>query len=357
MFLGSNKVNDMFIGTTPVASVWLGTYKVWERTPEWTYVIDNVSVNYLPTSKGEVLRPDASNYASVIGRVTSYKNGVLQDTKPTMKLGLTTTSPYISIVNDQIYFNIDDYGLTDMSMSNPFGVTDVKYHYSGTTGNAPTIYVEPNKIATTAVTTYNCSGVTNVGYLNFDQTTFQITNKNTGVVTTTYTSGKAKSAGKNLEGYLFKVNEDTGTNTLLSSLAYNASYSVSVGPVNRASFPQVYVYRMSYMNGTTGFDYFIYMMQKCQNNTSGLQLYYGANKVNGWDVESSSYFYLANNGHTDDTTYTWTTTDSEIDIKQQNGVFNIYADSATSGSVTIYDNKGNSCSFTINMYVDEYSEE
>ena len=41
--------------------------------------------------------------------------------------------------------------------------------------------------------------------------------------------------------------------------------------------------------------------------------------------------------------------DSQIfDIEEMNGVFKIYCDSSTFGSVAIYDNKGNSCLFTIN---------
>lgn len=339
----------MFIGTTPITSVWLGAYKVWERNPEWTYEVDNVSVNYLPTSKGEILRPDASNYASVIGRVKSYKNGVLQETKPTMKLGLTTTSPFVKIVDDNIYFNIDQYGTTNMTNSNPFGVTDIYYNFSGTTGSAPTIYVEPNRIASTATTSFNCNAVLSVDFLNYNETTFVVTNRNTGIVQTTYTSGKSNSAGKNLDGYLYKVDRSTGTNTLLSTMSYNGTYTVTVGPVNQATYPQIYIYRLSYMAGTTGVDDFIYIMQKGKNNTTGLQLYYGANKVDGWNVETSGMFYLANNSHTSSTTYDIECDNSYITITEINGIFIVEATSSDSGRVTITDNSGNSCEFEINM--------
>lgn len=348
MYFGTTKINEMYFGASPIIEVWLGATKVWENNPEWTYEIDDLSVNYFPTSQGEVLRPDASNYANVIGRVKSYKNGVLQETKPVVQLPLTTTSPFVTISNDRLYFNIEDYGLVDMSQSNPFGITDVKYNFSGTTGYCPTIYVEPNKIASTAYTEFNCYGTTSISYLAYNQTTFTITNKNSNKLQTTYTSGRSTITTKNVAGYLFEEDGNTGNVTLKATMAYNGNVSINVGGPNVNSYPVIYRYRLSHLDTMTGHDYFIYMIHKCQNNTTGMQMYYGTQKVDGMTIESSAYSYIANNGHTIDTTYTWTASDNGIDIETMNGVFKIYCDSSTSGDVTIYDNKGNYCSFSIN---------
>lgn len=348
MYFGTTKINELYFGTAPITEVWLGATKVWERVTEWTYEIDNLSVEYLPTGSGTKILSNASNYASVIGRVRSYKNGVLQETKPTVQLPLTTTSPFVTISNGRLYFNIDDYGYTNMTQSNPFGITDVKYNFSGTTGLCPTIYVEPNTIASTAYTEFNCYGATNVSYLNYNQTTFTITNKNTNKVQTTYTSGKSKITSQNATGYLFEVDNNTGTNTLKATLAYNGTYTASVGGSNIYSYPFIYTYRLSYTDRETGADHFIYMIHKCQNNTTGMQMYYGTEKADGMSIESSAYSFIANNGHTSDTTYTWDVSDNGIDIEEMNGVFKIYCDSSTFGDVKIYDNKGNSCSFSIN---------
>lgn len=346
---GNININNVYQGKTPVMRVYCGEYTlVWQSNTDWTYKIDNLSVNYSSTSGGNKLFSNASNYATVIGRVRSYKNGVLQETRPTVQLPITTTSPYLTVSENRLFFNIERYGTTEMSQFNPFGVDNVKYYFSGTTGYCPTVYVEPNKIASTD-TEHNCYGTTNVSYLDYNQTTFTITNKNTDKVKTTYTSGRSKITTQNAIGYLFEVDEDTLNSTLKATLAYNKSYTVSVGGSNVYTYPLIYTYRLSYIQGaTTGVDHFIYMIHKCQNNTTGMQMYYGNQKVDDMHIESSGYFYIANNGHTSDTTYTWDISDSGIDIGEMNGVFKIYCDSSTFGSVAIYDNKGNSCLFTIN---------
>ena len=346
---GDININNVYQGETPVMRIYCGENTlVWQLNTEWTYEIDNLSVSYSPAISGTKLLSNASNYATVIGRVRSYKNGVLQETKPTVKLQIKTTSPYLTVSEDRLFFNIERYGITEMPEPNPFGVNDVKYYFAGTSGYCPTVYVEPNKIASTAYTEHNCYGTTDVSYLDYNQTTFIITNKNTDKVKTTYTSGRSKITTQNAIGYLFEVEEDTFASTLKATLAYNESYTVSVGGSNVNTYPLIYTYRLSYTSGATSADYFIYMVHKCQNNTTGMQMYYGSQKVDNMHIESSAYLYIANNGHTSDTTYTWTVSDSGIDIEEMNGVFKIYCDSSTFGTVIIHDNKGNSCIFTIN---------
>lgn len=349
MYFGTTKINEMYFGTSPIIEVWLGATKVWESNPEWTYVIDNVSVNYLPTSQGEKIRANGSNSASVIGRVKSYKNGVLQETKPTVQLSLTTTSPYVKIVDDRLYFNIDDYGLVEMAHSDPFGLTDVKYNYSGVTGNAPVIYVEPNKKVSEERTSYECRMASSVYYLEYNQTSFTVTNRNKGVYTTTYTSGKSKNTTKDMEGYLFRLDENTGLSVLLSTMAANATTTVTVGDNNTGTYPKIFIYRLSNINGTTGYDDFLYVMQKSQNNTTGLQLYWGTNKLtNDYTIETSTFFYLANNGHTSSTTYTYEVDDPNIEITQEGGVILFdNVSSSTDSVVTIKDNNNNSITFRI----------
>ena len=347
---GDININNVYQGETPVMRIYCGENTlVWQLNTEWTYEIDNLSVSYSPAISGTKLLSNASNYATVIGRVRSYKNGVLQETKPTVKLQIKTTSPYLKVSEDRLFFNIERYGITEMPEPNPFGVNDVKYYFAGTSGYCPTVYVEPNKIASTAYTEHNCYGTTDVTYLDYNQTTFIITNKNTDKVKTTYTSGRSKITTQNAIGYLFEVEEDTFASTLKATLAYDETYTVSVGGTNVNAYPLIYIYRLSYISGAiTGVDHFIYMIHKCQNNTTGMQMYYGTQKVDGMSVESSGYLYIANNGHTSDTTYTWDVSDTGIDIEEMNGVFKIYCDSSTFGNVAIYDNKGNSCRFTIN---------
>ena len=346
---GNSYINNVYQGNTPVMRIYCGENTlVWQLNTEWTYKIDNLSISYSPASSGTKLLSNASNYATVIGRVRSYKNGVLQETKPTVQLPITTTSPYLIVSENRLLFNIVRYGITEMPESNPFGVNDVKYYFSGTTGYCPTVYVEPNKISSTAYTEHNCYGTTDVTYLDYNQTTFTITNKNTNKVKTTYTSGRSKITTQNAIGYLFEVEEDTFASTLKARLAYDETYTVSVGGSNVNTYPLIYIYRLSYISGATGVDHFIYMIHKCQNNTTGMQMYYGTQKVDDMSVESSGYFYIANNGHTSDTRYTWDVSDTGIDIEEMNGVFKIYCDSSTFGTVAIYDNKGNSCRFTIN---------
>ena len=348
---GNSNINNVYQGETPVMRVYCGgNILIWQLNTQWTYVIDNLSVNYSATSGGIKLFSNASNYATVIGRVRSYKNGVLQETKPSVQLPIATTSPYLTVSENRLFFNIEKYGTTEMTQFNPFGVTDVTYNYSGTTGYCPTIYVEPNTLASSAYTGYNCYGTTDVSYLNYNQNTFTITNKNTAKVKNTYTSGRSKITTQNAIGYLYEVDENTFVSTLKATLAYNESYTVSAKGTNVNTYPLIYIYRLSYAEtvGATSADYFIFMIHKCQNNTTGMQMYYGNQKADNMHIESSGYFYIANNGHTSDTTYTWDVSDIGIDIDEMNGVFKIYCDSSTFGSVTIYDNKGNSCLFTIN---------
>ncbi len=348
MYFGTTKINDMYFGTSPINEIWLGNAKIWERVTEYTYEIDNVSVNYLPTTYPESISPTGGNYANVIGRVRVYKNGVLETTYATMQLDVSTTSQYIIKKDNKLYFDIDTYGTTNMSTySNPFYI-NVKTSYQGTSGPIVQVSVTPNLATSTTMTDYKCSATTNVPFLNYNQTSFTVTNKNYGYYRTDYTSGKYTTSSGGLGGYLYEVDDHTGTNTLKSTLAYNGVASLSVGSSNVNSYPLIYTYRLSHSDTLTGYDYFIYMIHKCQNNTTGMQMYYGTNKVDGWNIESSAYSYIANNGHTSDTTYTWDVSDNGIDIEEMNGVFKIYCDSSTWGDVTIYDNKGNSCSFSIN---------
>ena len=129
----------------------------------------------------------------------------------------------------------------------------------------------------------------------------------------------------------------------------NGSTTISIGTSNTWSYPRVFIYRLSNREGTTGYDDFIYMMQKSSSNTSGLQLYWGSMKINnGTTLETSTFFYLANNGHTNSTRYTWSCDDSSIEITQEGGVFLV--ENVTSSSdfiVTISDNNGNSVTFDV----------
>lgn len=342
----------MFMGTTPIKSMWLGSYKVWERNSEWTYEIDNLSVYYLPSSyNATTILPTGNVYASITGRVREYKNGVLNQTWQTMQLDKSTTSPYLKLKSDgMLYFDVDTYGTTNMSsMSNPFNVS-VNTSYKGFSGPSVNVAVTPNLISSTSVTDTICSGTTSVSYLDFSGTTFTVYNRCKETIKTTYTSGKYSTSTQNATGYVYKLDRNTGTNTLVGSVAANGSLSVSVTPVNQGSSPIIHIYRISTnSSNATGWDQFIYMMQKCRNNTSGLHLYYGANKVDGWNVETSGMFYLANNGHTSSTTYDIECDNSYITITEINGVFIVEATSSDSGRVTITDNSGNSCEFEINM--------
>jgi hypothetical protein len=352
MYHSSTPIKNTYHGSTSLPEIWYGGSKIWEKEKIITYEIDNVSIHYLPSSyNATTIQPNGITYASILGRFKTFVNGEVTETKPIVQLDKQESSPYLILKNDGLlYFDVDTYGTTDMSsMTNPFYVS-VKTSYNGTPGPRVDVAVTPNLISSTSVTNRTCSGTTSVSYLDYSATSFTLYNKNRNVVKTTYTSGKYTTSTQWAPGYLYKQNINTGTNTLVGSIGADGSMSVSVTPVNQGSSPIIHIYRLSYnSNNATGYDHFIYMMQKCRNNTSGLHIYYGANNVDGYNVETSGLFYLANNGHTSSTTYNIECDNQNIMITQMNGVFMVEATSSDSGIVTITDNSGNSCQFEINM--------
>jgi hypothetical protein len=361
MQINGTTITTIQCGSKAITQAWRDGDLVWSSGPVVTYQVDNVSLYY---NTGTKLKPDGSNYAYAVCRLRIYEGGVLKETKPTWKMDISinnitsTMRPYFKVSNNEIRFNVDDYGTTDLAsiFGEDFTIAITPSAYGKTGG---TIYVntESNAIVSTAITSYTCEAQLNVDYLNYNQNSFVVTNKNRGVVRTTFTSGHFINVEQGLPGYFFYIHDETGLSELMATLDYGASTTISAWEYNDYSYPKILRYRMSYRNGTTGHDDFVYLLQKCQNNQTGLQIYYGVNKVNGWDIETSTYFYLANNAHTSDTTYTWKVSDHTINVYEENGVFEIYADSSTYGDVEIADNKGNYCSFTINMYVEnEYNE-
>ena len=352
MYHSSTPIKNTYHGSTSVPEIWYGGSKIWEKEKIITYEIDNVSIYYFPSSyNATTIQPNGLTYASIIGRVKTLVNGEVSESRPTVQLDKQESSPYLILKDDGfLYFDVDTYGTTNMSsMSNPFYVS-VRTSHKGTYGPTVDVAVTPNLISSTSVTDTTCSGTTSVSYLDFTGTSFTLYNKNRNVVKTTYTSGKYTTSTEWVPGYLYKLNRNTGTNTLVGSVGANGSMSVSVNLVNQGSSPTIHIYRLSYnSNNATGYDHFIYMMQKCKNNTSGLHIYYGANKVDGWNIETSGIFYLANNGHTTSTTYKIECDNQNITITQMNGVFIVEASSSDSAIVTISDNSGNRCEFEINM--------
>lgn len=352
MYHSSTPIKNTYHGSTSVPEIWYGGSKIWEKEKISTYEIDNVSIHYLPSSyNATTIQPNGITYASIVGRFRTFVNGEVTSSIPTVQLEKQESSPYLILKNDGfLYFDVDTYGTTDMSsMTNPFYVS-VNTSYKGTSGPRVDVAVTPNLISSTSVIDTTCSGTTSVPYLDFSGTSFTLYNKNRNVVKTTYTSGKYTTSTQWAPGYLYKQNINTGTNTLVGSIEANGSMSVSVTPENQGTSPIIHIYRLSYnSNNATGYDQLIYMMQKCRNNTSGLHIYYGAYKVNGFNLEISGIFYLANNGHTSSTTYNIECDNRRIIITQMNGVFIVEATSSDVGTVTITDNSGNSCQFEINM--------
>lgn len=351
MFIGNIQANNFFLGSSQVNEIWLGSLKVWQRVDEWECVIDNVSINYLPYSASvNSILPTGNNYANVVGRVRIYKNGELVESYATMTLDVSTSSNYVTNSSNKLYFNVSSYGTTNMSQSDPFTI-NVSTSYSGYTGPTVQVAVTPNKLISTSLNNYACSGITNTEFLNYNQTTFSITNRNLGYYRTTYTSGKYTDSTSGLTGYLYKY-VNSSTNEYVGSVNYGSSISVNIGTGNNTmDYPLIFMYRLNKAKMTSGYDDWIYMMQKCRNNTSGMHIYYNNNEVNGKTIEASGYLYLANNGHTSSTTYTWTCEDSSVIITEENGIFIVEATSSSYGRVSIRDNYGNTCSFIINEQI------
>lgn len=353
MYFGNTQITEMYLGTSPISEVWLGTTKVWNQGVVTTYEVVDPTLYY---SSGTYLKSDASNYAYVLCTLKIYENGKLKETLNTYRMNVAAegvTSAYLTYTDNLLKFNIAQYGTTDMSFqNNPMSIAIIPSAY-GVTGATQYLKVEPNTIVSKELYDYLCSSELSTPFLTSTQTSFTITNKNVGYYTTKYTSGKEVNSTEQLPGYLFQVNQNTGTNTLLDTTSYGGTFTVNVGSTNTSSYPKIFLYRLSHNNSVSYYDDFIYIMQKSANNTSGLQVYYGTQKVNGWDIECSSNFYLANNGHTANTTYTITTTDPYIYVTERNGVFFVEASSSESGNVVIKDNSGNSCTFSINMYSSE----
>ena len=346
----NTKITNINNYTTPILQVWYGGSKVWEKDKDYTY---KVSDPYLYYSSGTYLKSDGSNYARITAKLEIYINGVLSETKPTWLMDVTgessITRDYLTYTDNKISFNVDKYGTTDMSYhNNPITIAIIPSAY-GVTCDKQYVSVEPNTIVSTSLTDYTCSATTNVSFLTSGQTSFTVTNKNTGEYTTKYTSGKQTTETKGLEGYFYKVETTTSTNTLLATMEANGSATINVGSTNTLSYPRVFTYRFSKGTTTTGYDDFIYIMQKSGTNTTGLQLYWGTMKINNdTTLETSTFFYLENNGHTATSTYTYGCDDSNVIITQHGGVFLFEnVNSSSDFQAYIRDNSGNQVTFYV----------
>ena len=69
MNLGTNPITELFLGGSPIKSIWLGTTKVWEHT--YDYNIKNIKLVY--SDGGTYLKCDASNYAYISCTLTKKK--------------------------------------------------------------------------------------------------------------------------------------------------------------------------------------------------------------------------------------------------------------------------------------------
>ena len=331
MNLGTNPITELFLGGSPIKSIWLGNTKVWSYT--YDYQITNIKMVY--SDGGTYLKCDASNYAYISCTLTKKKGNSTVSTE-TKKLDFDFSSALIGDYFDKtedgtIRFSLSKYGTKDMSyQNNPFTIS-LKPHFGDTYYSPVYLYAEPNVETSSSSAGYKIYA-DNIKPITASMSFFNIYGYCYNILNKTYKSGKSGTTEVAKDWYLYKSDATTGTYECSGSTAQKGVVECGT---NTNNYPIIRSYRLSYMgvSSTISFyDYYFDVLQKSTRLYSSAvtqSLFYGTTRMtNGFTIISSKNLTIANDAHKDETVYEFECNDSSLNIEQKNGI--IYVKGLTS---------------------------
>lgn len=353
MNLGTYPITELFLGGSPIKSIWLGTTQVWTYT--YDYEISDIKLVY--SDGGTYLKCNASNYAYISCTLTKKKGTYIESTE-TKKLDFDFSSDVIGKYFDKgedgtIRFSLSKYGTEDMSYhSNPFTV-GLSPHFGDTHYSSVYLSAEPN------VETYS----TSIGYDIHANSVDGINNTTSSFYTTVFCeeiyrvyfkSGKQSKKTVDRNWYLYDAAITTGP--FIASGTTEQRVTINCG-TNTNTYPVVRHYRIGYIGVTqedvdteqdppsslSPYDYYLDVAHFSPNSyTTGQTqaLFYGSTKLTeDYTIQSSKDIILVNDAekiHKGKIIYEFSKSDATLTITQKNGLIYIKGiDSATDAWVTV----------------------
>ena len=359
MNLGTYPITELFLGGSPIKSIWLGTTKVWE----YTYDYDIKDIKLVYSDGGTYLKCDASNYAYISCTLTKKKGTSIESTE-TKKLDFDFTFVGLGNFFDKgedgtVRFSLSKYGTKDMSQySNPFTVGLIP-HFGDTQYSTVYFAAEPNVITSSASTGYNIYAK-DIKPINATASYFYFYGYCYNVSRVNYKSGKSGTTETAKNWYLYPASVISGPYEYSGST--NQSVVVECG-TNPNAYPLIRSYRLGYVGITSEdisagqkpsslsrYDYYFDVLQKSTRSYSSAvtqSLFYGMTELyNEYTFFSSTDLIIANDAHKDEIVYEFKCSDRTIDIEQKNGI--IYVKGVTSAT---------DCWFEVITYIPKEKEE
>lgn len=324
MKIGNTPIYEQFFGKTPIKNIWLGNTKVWAHT--YDYEISNINLVY--SDGGTYLKCDGSNKMYVSCSLTKKKDTYIEGIY-TKYMDITFTSDTmakfcVSNGTNEYQFNVDEFGTEDMSyLSNPFTISITPSLY-GITGDTLYPQIEPVLVESIQFLRQesNAAEYSNLKYLPYYTTSFNLTYYSNKVETYYYTSNQNKDVYTTVNSYLFD-----GERTLLASGSSTSNLYTQDVEQNLGEYPILYSYVVSHLSGGTvaDTDYEYEIMQKTNKEYDCLlALYdYQTKCTDGYYGYGSSYLKLLNDAHTEDIHYSFSSSIQEFVITQNNGIITI----------------------------------
>lgn len=360
MNLGTYPITELFLGGSPIKSIWLGTTQVWTYT--YDYEVSDIKLVY--SDGGTYLKCDASNYAYISYKLTKKKGTYIESTE-TKKLDFDFSSDLIGNYFDKgedgtIRFSLSKYGTEDLSIhSNPFTV-GLSPHFGDTYYSPVYMYAEPN------VQTYSTSigydiHTSDYSFINATNTSFSTYCYCFDVHRTYYKSGMTGKTNTAKTWYVYDASITTGPYIASGNSGQRLSISCGSNPNN---YPLVRSYRIGYIGVTqedvdtdqtppssvSPYDCYIDILHKSRKTysaTTTQALFYGVSAMGeDYTIQSSTDIIVANDAHTNETVYDFSCSDSGIKITQKNGL--IYINGVTSST---------DCWFEVTTYIPKEKDE
>lgn len=242
MDFGNKSITKLEYGNRVISEVWVGNTKVYPNTMVITYSISGATLYY---SSGNMLMPDNSNYAYVRGTLIEYHNGVeYSRTLTTLQpeFDYSTMARYFRLSGNYIYFNLEEYGTTDLTEI--FGenfTTSIKGVANGVTSNSVYVKVLSNAVVSSN-TQYSVRLSGSTHNIPCQSTSITFKTNCSAVTTTTYTSQETSidvSTDGNISFYL--------ANTLIATTHNNQTFTITA-PENTSYSSRILIYRAVYNN-------------------------------------------------------------------------------------------------------------
>ena len=360
MNLGTYPITELFLGGSPIKSIWLGATQVWTYT--YDYEISDINLVY--SDGGTYLKCDASNYAYISCTLTKKKGTYIESTE-TKKLDFDFSNDTIGNYFDKgedgtIRFSLSKYGTQDMSYhSNPFTV-GLSPHFGDTHYSSVYLYAEPNVQTYSSSMGYNIY-TNDVKPINATTSYFNVYGYCYEVLRTYFKSGKTGTTETAKTWYLYPSNITTGPYMYSGSSGRRIMVECGTNP---NTYPLIRSYRFGYIGVTSddmstdqdppssvsSYDYYLDVLQKSTRSYSSAvtqSLFYGMTELtDDYTIYSSTDLIIGNDAHKDEIVYEFQCSDSSINIEQKNGI--IYVKGVTSAT---------DCWFEVTTYIPKEKEE